>query len=337
MTNHSQPAGWQVARIPAAQPGSLLWFDGHLYDVAQNWRRLDGTDGGQTSWARYKGFDAALLSPNADLVAVVDSDGTKALLLEPLGTVVRELNRSWYCATAYRYPIALFTLADGRTAVAHCPDEFDRIEIEVAATGERLIQHTSREPSDIFHARLQVSPAGTKLLSAGWLWHPYGVACLFDLEAAITDPKSLDDGDRQDAFSEATSAEVAGACWLGDDFAITTSGTSFETSDGLGILTTARWSLAEERFIWTQPAPVDLGDLVSFEDGFLSANGHPRFFGGATGDLLAEWPDIHVPPTRGSMFEVGTPAGAGMIAVDPSAPRFAVAQEDHVVVIERTR
>lgn len=124
------------------------------------------------AWGSFGYFDTATLAPNGNLVALVDSDGTKALLLEPGGWAIRELNRSWYCATSYRYPLALFTLPDGRTGVAHCPEHYNRIEIEVAATGERLTADPARRPADMFHSRLQVSDDCARLLSAGWLWHP---------------------------------------------------------------------------------------------------------------------------------------------------------------------
>jgi hypothetical protein len=48
--------------------------------------------------------------------------GTKALLLEPGGKVTRELNRSFHHAQAYRYPLALSALPDGRTGLVHCPE-----------------------------------------------------------------------------------------------------------------------------------------------------------------------------------------------------------------------
>jgi len=51
--------------------------------------------------------------------------GTKALLLEPGGKFIREVNRSYYHAEAYRYPLALFTLPDGRTGLVHCLEEYN--------------------------------------------------------------------------------------------------------------------------------------------------------------------------------------------------------------------
>ena len=49
----------------------------------------------------------------------------------------------------------------------HCPREYNRLEVEVAATGERLTPEVDRRPQDFFHSRLAVSPDGLRLLSAG--------------------------------------------------------------------------------------------------------------------------------------------------------------------------
>jgi len=55
---------------------------------------------------------------------------------------------------AYRYPLALFTLPDGRTGLVHCPEHYNQLEIEVARTGERLAGGGDRDPDDFFHSRL---------------------------------------------------------------------------------------------------------------------------------------------------------------------------------------
>lgn len=143
-----------------------MWHDGALVDVAAGWRRygLDGSAPVKRYSGYGPGFDAAVMAPAADVVALVVSTGTKALLLEPGGKVIRELNRSFYCAEDYRYPLALFTLPDGRTGLVHCPDRYNQLEIEVARTGERLTADRDRDPDDFFHSRLAVSPDGRFLL-----------------------------------------------------------------------------------------------------------------------------------------------------------------------------
>jgi hypothetical protein len=58
--------------------------------------------------------------------------------VRPDGGLIRELGRSYYHADAYRYPLALFTLPDGRTGLVHCPAAYNRLEIEDALTGAPL-------------------------------------------------------------------------------------------------------------------------------------------------------------------------------------------------------
>jgi hypothetical protein len=53
-----------------------------------------------------------------------------------------------------------------------------------------------------------VSPDGRHLLTAGWVWHPYGVGWVFDLRQAIADP-SLLDGRGIVALHDAVDAEVS--------------------------------------------------------------------------------------------------------------------------------
>jgi hypothetical protein len=72
------------------------------------------------------------MAPAGDVVVLVISTGTKALLLEPGGRVIRELNRSYYRAGACCYPLALLTLPDRRTGLIHCPEKYNQLKIEVA-------------------------------------------------------------------------------------------------------------------------------------------------------------------------------------------------------------
>jgi hypothetical protein len=97
----------QVGRVEIdAAARSLACFGNGLYGVAADCRRfpLDGS----APKARYSGygpgFDAAVVSPAGNLVALVQTAGTKGLILRADGRLVREVNRSFYHAEAYRYP-----------------------------------------------------------------------------------------------------------------------------------------------------------------------------------------------------------------------------------------
>jgi hypothetical protein len=118
--------------------------------------------------------------------------GTKGLLLHD-GRIIRELDRSFYHADAHEYPVALFNDPEGRLLIARCPGQYCRVELEEAESGRPLTASADRKPSDFFHSRLAASPHGTRLLSAGWLWHPLSCVVCFDVARALTDPRHLDD------------------------------------------------------------------------------------------------------------------------------------------------
>jgi hypothetical protein len=129
-------------------------------------------------------FDRALSLRSRDVhwsVAYANRN-TKALLLKN-GKIHRELNRSFYCAESYDYPIALGEYLGGDVLVAHCPRSFDTLEIEDTETGAMLDGLKTKEME--FHSRLCFSGDGRSLIDAGWFWHPWCGAAVFQLTRTI--------------------------------------------------------------------------------------------------------------------------------------------------------
>lgn len=87
--------------------------------------------------------------------------------------------------------MAVSRLADGRAVIAHCPDEYCKIEPEEVETGRRLTEREG-EPADFFHSRLQFSPGERYLLSVGWVWHPFDMVAVYAVGRALAEPASLD-------------------------------------------------------------------------------------------------------------------------------------------------
>lgn len=323
--------------IPHKGAKALVWLDGTLYDVAAGWRSipLDGSPGSAKFGEYGPQFDAAVAAPKGDVVALVASTGTKALLLAPDGRIIRELNRSYYQAEAYRYPLALWTLPDGRTALAHCPTEYNQLELEVATTGEPLTTG-DRSPVDFFYSRLAVSPSGRYLLSAGWVWHPWECLAVYDLPAALTDPTTLDAHHGVFDLHGLVQAEVAGACFLGDDVAVSTSPEENdpETDDDLAPNMLARWSPTTGTFTWRTQLTEPAGDLVPFGDDILALYRHPRLYDGTTGDLIAEWPDLDTGEAVGSIVWDKAFSGPARVAVDAAGNRFAVTDGGRITLVD---
>jgi hypothetical protein len=226
---------------------SLSWSGDSLIDVVGGGQAVHA-DGAQVdrrvNWAF--GFDRAVVSPSGHAQILYVALGTKAAVTTGF-QVVRELNRSFYCSESYEYPISVFALPDGREVIAHCPDEYNRLELEELGSGRRLTTRSSKSP-DVFHSRLRPSPDGRHLLVAGWVWHPYGVVQLFDLEEAVARPESLDEHAPLADFP--IDAEVEAACWLDNDRVVVATTTSeplgSANTDELGPNEIGVWSLAEQ-------------------------------------------------------------------------------------------
>lgn len=315
-----------------AEAQSLVWNGDDLVDVVGGGRRW-GPDGVEQPASVIHGFpfDRSVVSPSGRYSVVYAERGTKALLLDG-DRLVRELNRSYYQADAFDYPVALGALQDGREVLVHCPDEYNVLEIEDAESGERLTGG-ERDPKDVFHSRLEVSPDGTRLLSAGWFWHPYGVVEVFDLASALTDPAVLD-GRGVLPLDPGIDAEVVSACWLdGDRLAVATGEEprDDEETPALGPRQLGVWSLSVRRWIHRSRVDFCIGTLIARGDTVISLYGHPRLIDVTTGAVVAEWPTVEVPRRDGSygVTHIPTP----VVALHPDGTRLAVAQPESIAII----
>lgn len=87
---------------------------------------------------------------------IYQKPGIKGLLLKN-GEILREINRSYYCADVYEYP-AIFVTLDNRTFLVHCSFKYCRLDFEDVETGQIITGSQDRDPSDFFHSRLEISP-----------------------------------------------------------------------------------------------------------------------------------------------------------------------------------
>lgn len=317
-----------------AAPKSLVWQGDELVSGVGGGRRW-GRDGleRKSSFAWSFPFDAGTTSVSGPYSAVYQERGTKGVLLEG-ERVVRELNRSYYLAPDYDYPLALGKLGDGREGVVHCPEKYNVLQIEDAASGERLTAG-SREPEDFFHSRLSLSPAGRYLLSVGWFWQPFGTAMVYDTALALTDANILD-GDGVLPITAVMGGEVTAGCWLDADRLVLATGAEEWYDDEefalpprhLGV-----WSMSEGHWLHRNPVPdADPGVLLLARgDQIVSLHGHPRLLDTATGRIVAEWPEVGVPekPTCFGHRRVPTPVAA----LHPDGTRLAVAQAESIALI----
>jgi hypothetical protein len=317
---------------------------------------LDGTEQHASVYYAYR-FDTAAASRDGRFAVIYERLGTKGLVLKD-GEILREIDRSFYQADAYEYPVALFHEPGGRLLLAHCPRDYRRIELEDAETGQSLTASDERQPSDFFHSRLAASPRGKRLLSAGWVWHPVDVVASFDVARAIADPHHLDRGDKMPQLG----AEVASACWLDDDCIVVGSSAEPIGPEGLGepddearMAGPAR--LPPQAAFLSERLPPLTGGLavydlargqclhrlqLSEEPGtivpigrhhVLSLYRHPKLIDLSSAQVLYVWTELDS-GLQNSSIMLNNDAKPPPMAFDPVRGRFAIAASDRITVIE---
>jgi len=322
-----------VESIPVtAAPKALVWQGDELVSgCGRRWSR-DGVER-KVDFAWSFPFDAGITSASGPYSAVYQERGTQGVLLE-LERVVRELNRSDYQAPNFDYPLALGGLGDGREVVVHCPDEYNVLQIEDAVSGERLTAG-SREPQDVFHSRLSLSPDGRYLLAVGWFWHPFGIAMVYDTALALSDPSTLD-GEGLLPTAAVMNGEVTAGCWLDVDRLVLATGAEGGSSGEEPALPPCHlgvWSVSEGRWLHRSPiADAEPGVLLLPRgDHVISLLGHPRLLDTATGRLLAEWPEVGV-PVKATCFGASH-VPSPVAALHPDGTLLAVAQAESIALI----
>jgi hypothetical protein len=322
-----------IRSFPVSRPvRSLVWEGDDLVDIAAGWRRwrADGSEEhGRVNYAFP--FDRALVSPSGRFQVLYAERGTKGLVLDR-GKILREIDRSFYCANAYDYPAALGRLPDGREILVHCPDAYNVLEIEELETGRRLTTG-ERRAVDVFHSRLAVSPNGRYLLSAGWLWHPVGTVDVYDLVAALDDDPTV--LDQHGALWKQIDAGVEAACWLDSDRLLVSGHPDEEPFDGdddslLAPAELGVWSLTRQA--WTQRRHIDfrVGTLLGCQGRALGMYGHPKLIDPATATVLVQWPEL----ATGSKDASYSLQPAPIVAMHPDGTRAAVATTDAIAVID---
>ncbi len=308
---------------------SLVWQGDDLIDWVAGGTRFspDGTITAAT--ACFAGdFDAAIATIAGDIAVIYKRLGTKAIVLEN-GQVVREINRSFYHANAYEYPICLWERKENPTMIIHCPDDYNQLEIEDAVSGRRLSYNGKRNPPDFFHSRLSTNPSGTYLMSAGWVWHPMDVANIYRLP----NPKGTSDLDTPFATVD-TANEVSACAWVKDELVLAANADSYEieegepfTSGSLGL-----WSVQSKQWSRLSVPNTTLGLLMPLgEDHVISFYEHPKLIRVSDGVVINEW--SHIESGKQTSSIIHHIDSLPPIAIDSEGLRFAVANKKYINVV----
>lgn len=130
-----------------------------------------------------------LVSKNARFAALVNDYGRYGTVVDiEKGCAAMSLDRGDYHPEQTPFPAAFFEFG-ARTLLVH-GTEWNRLDVSDPQTGELIsvrpsplygTGEKSAHDLDYFHGRLQVSPNGEWILDAGWVWHPLGAPCWWNL------------------------------------------------------------------------------------------------------------------------------------------------------------
>ena len=318
-----------IRTIDCSDPSPLAWDETDLIEPATGRRIVLGEPLPRRAFFLGYPFDRGLCArgPDAFWTLAYDNRGTKAVLSKNW-KLHRELNRGYYCAKAFDYPIQLTTIRNGRVVIVHCPNSYDTVEIEDAETGAILGKKKSDKME--FQSRLSVSPDCRFLLSSGWFWHPLGGAWLCPLDAIIG---SDDNCVAEIGFS--FGAEIDSAAFLGSDRVVVSS-TSEVVNDelpesGLGPLQLGVWCIAESKWASVVPLQAVTGTVMPWKEWVISFHEHPKAIELATGKVVHVWDQLNSGKQIGSI-ELGDPPPPFM-ALNPEKGMFAVCSSNGINVV----
>lgn len=319
-------------RISAEGVHSLVWEESALVDWVDGGQRYPLSGDVIPRAVRYAfAFDAAVSWPGSNYAAIYAKGQTKALILRR-GDIHREVNRSYYQAGAYEYPIAIFRLNSGREVLAHCPDEYCRLQIEDLVTGEVLTNSAARKPADFFHSRLAASADGRYLVSAGWLWQPVDDVRVYSVEEALKDPCHLDG----DGLGIRAWAEESSATFMPDGrLAVALYGIEDEVTSevDVGITELRLFDVQRPREPVVVRMSERLGAVVAVDSSHvLALYEHPRLVDLRTGTVVQSWPHIASGDQTSSIFV--SASSLPVMAFDSARMRYAFADDAGITVLQ---
>ncbi len=328
----------QRQTIKEVYPSTLNWTGDFLVDWANGGKVYFPIDQNRTSLISYYfafSFDSAISSSDGVYSFVYKKLGTKGLLLKN-GEVLREINRSYYHAEVYEYPVAFAKLKNGKDILIHCPNEYNRLEFEEVETGLLLTNHTDRNPSGFFHSRLEVSPDNKTLLSKGWAWHPFDFVEIFDIEECIKNPKTLD----QSMITPEVGTEISTASFINNELVLIGGSHDAEPFDDdfpdqlqngqIGI-----WNLKTNIVSdIIKPECVIGGNLIAIDETFAwTLYENPKIINYKTGEIVDEIKEIWSGKQVSSIIH--TTKDLPLIAFNRKTKQIAISKDETIEILAK--
>lgn len=319
---------------------SLNWFGANLVDWVRGGIKysLRGeVELGAHNGFHYK-FDTAIQSKNGIYQLVYEKLGTKGVLLKN-GEVVREINRSFYCADDYEYPATFIELPNGNTILAHCPKEYCRIDFEEVETGQILTDSINRTLTDIFYSRLTTSPNNKLLLNRGWVWHPIDCVSCYDIKMCLANPKLLDES----AGFIGSGGEICAADFITDDLIVlgTSENPTFEKhrshADFLPAKHIGIWDIHQKRMIKSFPSfDKGLNFYVINDTLMWDVFKFPKLINLKTGLIEASFEDIDCGEIQSSIISNADTNKLPHFAVHKALQAIAIGFTDKIYILQIT-
>lgn len=313
-------------------PISLNWRGNELIDwvAGGNIYTLDGEFKRSNRRFAYR-FDSAIQSKDGVYAVIYEKNGTKGLILKNR-EILREINRSYYQAEAYEYPIAFLRLPSSEYAIVHCPNDYNQIEIETVEEGKILTKSENRKPDDCFHSRFRVSPSQTNLINSGWVWHPFDILQVYDIQKGLENNSIFDNSNSKFPIN----IEVCSADFLTDDLILISGGNdepldedastiSYLNANEIGL-----FSIEQNKYL-KKVRPEGLrGTLIPINPNtVLDLYEYPKLIDLNTGKILQKFHDIHTGKQVSSINSDIIPP----IAFDRQNQRIAIGNEDKIVIL----
>jgi hypothetical protein len=196
-----------------------------------------------------------------------------------------------------------------------------------------------------YSSRLAASPHGKRLLSAGWVWHPWSAVLCLDVRRALAEPDQLDHGDHLPYSKNVCLAEESSACWLDDDRIVVAASSepeepqdSNDAGAGPRLLPQglAVYDLSSRTCLRAFQFEEPPGTILAIgTDHALSLYRHPKLIDLSTGNVLHVWTELHSGLQDSSIvWALKEDARPPPMALDPASNRFAIVNRDTVTVIE---
>jgi hypothetical protein len=315
---------------------TINWFNERIVD----WCRAGESysmEGEVVQLAKYHfayPFDSAIQSNDSQYVFIYQKLGTKGLLIKD-GEILREINRSYYCADVYEYP-ATFLSYKGRLYLVHCPIAYCQLDFEDVETGEIVTNIKSRKPADIFHSRLEVSASGSYLMSKGWVWHPVDVVSVFSIDQCFANPTELDNPEYD--FLDAGS-EICTASFIDDDKVLVGSSSEVLTEENtqrLPARSIAIWNFHDNTFSNVITPAFEFGNLFAINERLCwDLYKFPKVIDLRTGQIADNAEDVYSGEQRSSIITEDD--SQPTIAFDVGRKRLAISGKQNITVLIRER